>query len=128
MTDVVVVRWIAASPTTVFSVFTDVDRWTAWQGVGGELDARAGGLLRVIMPDSASASGALHRGRSGPAHRLYLGLGRRWASHSAGIDDRHCRTGAGGWWHHGSAHAHRIGAGRRPGDASQGMGALPRAS
>ena len=57
MTDVVVVRWIAASPTTVFSVFTDVDRWTAWQGVGGELDARAGGLLRVIMPDSASASG-----------------------------------------------------------------------
>jgi len=57
MSDVVVTRWIAASPPTVFSFFTDVERWTAWQGVGGKVDARAGGTLRVIMPDAAAASG-----------------------------------------------------------------------
>jgi hypothetical protein len=34
MSDVVVTRWIAASPPTVFAFFADVERWTAWQGVG----------------------------------------------------------------------------------------------
>ncbi len=57
MSDVVVTRWIAASPPTVFAFFTDAERWTAWQGVGGKVDARAGGALRVIMPDAAAASG-----------------------------------------------------------------------
>jgi uncharacterized protein YndB with AHSA1/START domain len=57
MSDVVVMRWIAASPPKVFAFFTDSVRWTAWQGVGGEIDARAGGALRVIMPDAAAASG-----------------------------------------------------------------------
>jgi len=57
VSDVVVARWIAASPPTVFAFFTDVERWTAWQGVGGTVDARAGGSLRVIMPDAAAASG-----------------------------------------------------------------------
>jgi uncharacterized protein YndB with AHSA1/START domain len=42
---------------TVFAFFTDTERWTAWQGVGGKVDARAGGVLRVIMPDAAAASG-----------------------------------------------------------------------
>ena len=36
MSDVVVTRWIAASPPTVFAFFTDIERWTAWQGVGGK--------------------------------------------------------------------------------------------
>jgi uncharacterized protein YndB with AHSA1/START domain len=57
VSDVVVTRWIAASPPTVFAFFTDAERWTAWQGVGGKVDARAGGVLRVIMPDAAAASG-----------------------------------------------------------------------
>ena len=57
MSDVVVTRWIAASPPTVFAFFTDIERWTAWQGVGGNVDARPGGALRVIMPDAAAASG-----------------------------------------------------------------------
>ena len=57
MSDVVVTRWIAASPPTVFACFTDAERWTAWQGVGGKVEARAGGVLRVIMPDAAAASG-----------------------------------------------------------------------
>jgi uncharacterized protein YndB with AHSA1/START domain len=41
----------------VFAFFTDIERWTAWQGVGGKVDARPGGALRVIMPDAAAASG-----------------------------------------------------------------------
>ena len=57
MSDVVLTRWIAASPRTVFAFFTDIERWTAWQGVGGKVDARPGGALRVIMPDAAAASG-----------------------------------------------------------------------
>jgi len=57
MSDVVVTRLIAASPATVFSFFTDVERWTAWQGVGGELDARPGGELRITMPGGQIASG-----------------------------------------------------------------------
>jgi uncharacterized protein YndB with AHSA1/START domain len=57
VSDVVVTRWIAASPPTVFAFFTDSERWAAWQGVGGTVDARVAGQLRVIMPDAAAASG-----------------------------------------------------------------------
>jgi uncharacterized protein YndB with AHSA1/START domain len=57
--DVVVTRVIAASPATVFSFFTDVERWTAWQGAGGELDPRPGGTLRIQMPGGQVASGEI---------------------------------------------------------------------
>jgi uncharacterized protein YndB with AHSA1/START domain len=57
MTDVVVTRLIAASPATVFSFFTDVERWTLWQGVDGEIDARPGGVLQIRMPGGQVASG-----------------------------------------------------------------------
>jgi uncharacterized protein YndB with AHSA1/START domain len=57
MTDVVVTRVIAASPATVFSFFTDIERWIAWQGVGGEIDARTGGVLQITMPGGQVASG-----------------------------------------------------------------------
>ena len=57
MSDVVVTRWIAGSPRTVFAFFTDPERWTAWQGVGGKIGAQAGGVLRVIMPDAAGRVG-----------------------------------------------------------------------
>lgn len=57
MTDVVVTRVIAASPATVFSFFTDVEKWTSWQGVDGEIDARPGGVFRVRMPGEQVASG-----------------------------------------------------------------------
>ncbi len=56
-TSVVVLRRIAASPATVFSFFTDVERWTSWQGVDGEIDARPGGILRLVMPGGEVASG-----------------------------------------------------------------------
>ena len=57
MSDVVVTRVVAASPATVFSFFTDPERWTAWQGVGGELDPQPGGALRIVMPGGQVASG-----------------------------------------------------------------------
>jgi uncharacterized protein YndB with AHSA1/START domain len=58
LTDVVLTRVIAASPATVFSFFTDLERWISWQGVGGELDPRPGGGLKVQMPGGQVASGA----------------------------------------------------------------------
>lgn len=57
MTEVVVTRLIAASPATVFSFFTDAERWTSWQGVDGEIDARPGGFVRITMPGGQVASG-----------------------------------------------------------------------
>ena len=57
MTDVVVTRTIAASPATVFSFFADIERWTSWQGVDGEVDLRPGGVFRVHMPGAQVASG-----------------------------------------------------------------------
>ena len=57
MTDVVVTRFIAASPATVFSFFADIERWTSWQGVDGEVDLRLGGAFRVRMPGAQVASG-----------------------------------------------------------------------
>jgi uncharacterized protein YndB with AHSA1/START domain len=33
VSEVIVTRWIAASPPTVFAFFTDSERWAAWQGV-----------------------------------------------------------------------------------------------
>jgi uncharacterized protein YndB with AHSA1/START domain len=57
VTDIVVTRLIAASPATVFSFFTDAERWTSWQGVDGEVDARPGGAFRIRMPGAQVASG-----------------------------------------------------------------------
>jgi uncharacterized protein YndB with AHSA1/START domain len=54
---VVVTRRIEASPETVFSFFTDIDRWVLWQGIGGEVDAQPGGVFRVRMPGGQVASG-----------------------------------------------------------------------
>jgi len=57
VTNVVVTRRINASPETVFSFFTNVDRWTSWQGIDGEIDAQPGGNLRLRMPGGEVASG-----------------------------------------------------------------------
>ena len=57
MPDVVVTRTIAASPATVFSFFADIERWTSWQGVEGEVDLQPGGVFRVRMPGAQVASG-----------------------------------------------------------------------
>jgi uncharacterized protein YndB with AHSA1/START domain len=54
--ELVVERRINASPTTVFSFFTDRDRWLSWQGVEAEIDPRPGGVFRInVQGDSAAA-------------------------------------------------------------------------
>ena len=58
MSDLVVVtRRIAASPATVFSFFSDVERWTAWQGMDGTVECRPGGTFRLRMPGGEVAAG-----------------------------------------------------------------------
>jgi uncharacterized protein YndB with AHSA1/START domain len=57
VSDVIVTRRINASPETVFSFFTNLERWTSWQGVDGEIDAQPGGNLRLRMPGGQVASG-----------------------------------------------------------------------
>lgn len=54
---VLVERRIAASPQTVFSFFTDRDRWLSWQGVDAEIDPRPGGVFRMNVRGDGFASG-----------------------------------------------------------------------
>jgi uncharacterized protein YndB with AHSA1/START domain len=53
----VVERRIKASPRTVFSFFTDRDRWLAWQGIEAEIDPRPGGVFRMNVRGDGLASG-----------------------------------------------------------------------
>ena len=56
--DVVIVRRIIkARPATVFSFFTDQDRWLSWMGLSGEFDPRPGGSYRMNVIGEAVASG-----------------------------------------------------------------------
>ena len=48
-------RRIDAAPETVFSFFTDAERYRRWQGVDAELDPRPGGLFRIRMTDRGAA-------------------------------------------------------------------------
>jgi uncharacterized protein YndB with AHSA1/START domain len=54
---VTVERRIHARPETVFSFFTDRDRWLSWQGVAAEIDARPGGVFRMNVRGDGWASG-----------------------------------------------------------------------
>ena len=42
---IVVERYIKARPETVFTFFTDPDRWLLWQGVAGQVEARPGEVV-----------------------------------------------------------------------------------
>ena len=57
MSEVTITRRIAAAPATVFSFFTDAQRWISWQGVDSVIDAQPGGVLRIRMPGGQVASG-----------------------------------------------------------------------
>jgi uncharacterized protein YndB with AHSA1/START domain len=48
---------IHAQPATVFSFFTDSDRWASWWGAGSTIDARAGGRVFIRYPDGTEVSG-----------------------------------------------------------------------
>ncbi|MFI7067207.1 SRPBCC domain-containing protein [Kribbella sp. NPDC050124] len=54
---VIVRRTIRARPDTVFSFFTDRDRWLSWQGITAEIDARPGGVFRMNVRGDGFASG-----------------------------------------------------------------------
>jgi uncharacterized protein YndB with AHSA1/START domain len=58
MSEVVTVRrTIKARPATVFSFFTDRDRWLSWQGITAEIDPRPGGVFRMNVRGDGWASG-----------------------------------------------------------------------
>lgn len=50
-------RIIRATPETVFSYFTNADRYIEWMGVDAELDATPGGIYRVRVPQGHFAVG-----------------------------------------------------------------------
>jgi uncharacterized protein YndB with AHSA1/START domain len=50
-------RVIKARPETVFSFFTDADRWLSWQGITAEIDPRPGGVFRMNVRGDGWASG-----------------------------------------------------------------------
>ena len=55
--DLVVERRIAASPATVFSFFSDPERWLRWQGVEAAIEPRPGGVFRMNVRGDGFASG-----------------------------------------------------------------------
>lgn len=48
---------IRAPREIVFRYFTDPARWAAWWGAGSDIDARAGGAVRIRYPDGSEAVG-----------------------------------------------------------------------
>jgi uncharacterized protein YndB with AHSA1/START domain len=73
MSGVVVTRWIAASPPTVFTFFTDVEGWTAWQGVGGKGRCARRRYAARDHAGRRSSIGIFHRGRSSATRRFTWG-------------------------------------------------------
>jgi uncharacterized protein YndB with AHSA1/START domain len=54
---VVVERLVKASPETVFSFFTDPERWLRWQGLDATIEPRADGAYRINVRGDGYASG-----------------------------------------------------------------------
>ena len=50
---------IQAQPQTVFSFFTDSDRWASWWGKGSTIDPKAGGRVYIRHPDGTESSGEI---------------------------------------------------------------------
>lgn len=55
--DLIVERHVTATPERVFAYFTDVEKWTAWQGTEAEIDLVPGGVWRVNVTGDGFASG-----------------------------------------------------------------------
>ncbi|HEY0496117.1 MAG TPA: SRPBCC family protein [Kutzneria sp.] len=66
--ELVVERRINATPPTVFSFFTDRDRWLSWQGEEAEIDPRPGGVFRMNVREGNVAAG--HFVTVDPYHRI----------------------------------------------------------
>lgn len=50
---------IEARPATVFSFFTDNDRWATWWGKGSTIDARPGGRVFIRHPNGVEMAGTV---------------------------------------------------------------------
>src|SRR6266540_592612 len=50
-------RRIGAPPSDVYPYLTDSLLWARWQGQSAEIEAIPGGLVRMTMPDGATAEG-----------------------------------------------------------------------
>ena len=48
---------VAASPEVVFAYFVEPELYRRWKGTSAELDARPGGLYRVLMPSGDRVRG-----------------------------------------------------------------------
>jgi uncharacterized protein YndB with AHSA1/START domain len=48
---------IQASPATVFSFFTETERWAAWWGPGSTIEPRAGGRVYIRHPGGVESAG-----------------------------------------------------------------------
>jgi uncharacterized protein YndB with AHSA1/START domain len=48
---------IQAAPATVFTFFTDSERWASWWGAGSTIDARAGGRVYIRHANGIESSG-----------------------------------------------------------------------
>jgi len=48
---------IQAAPATVFTFFTDNERWASWWGAGSTIDARAGGRIYIRHANGIESSG-----------------------------------------------------------------------
>ena len=77
--NVEVVRRIAASPVTVFSFLVEPAKFTAWMGVGAELDPRPGGRVRIDVDGEHVAVGEFVTVE--PPHRVVMTWG--WESNDA---------------------------------------------
>ena len=53
----VVERLVAAPPDRVYRYLTEEDRWSRWQGVRAELEARPGGRFALAMGNGMHARG-----------------------------------------------------------------------
>jgi uncharacterized protein YndB with AHSA1/START domain len=50
---------IHATPDTVFSFFTDTDRWARWWGAGSRIDPKVGGGMLIRYPDGTEVIGTI---------------------------------------------------------------------
>jgi uncharacterized protein YndB with AHSA1/START domain len=77
--DVEVTQRIGASPATVFSYLTEPDKFSAWMGVGAELDPRPGGQYRIDVDGEHVAVGEYRE--VDPPHRVLMTWG--WQDNDA---------------------------------------------
>ena len=73
------VQSIAASPATVFSYLVDPAKFSAWMGVGADLDPRPGGRVRIDVDGEHIAVGEFRE--VDPPHRVVMTWG--WENNDA---------------------------------------------